>query len=146
VITLTNVSKQFMGNNQSMDRPLAVDDISLEIEAGSFVTLLGPSGCGKTTTLRMLAGLEEPSAGRVTIDGTIVFDQAARVLVPAFRRSIGMVFQSYAIWPHMTVLQNVEYPLKCARKLAKREIRAQAMESLELVGLSELAQRPAPDL
>src|SRR5690349_17444716 len=81
----------------------AVDGISLTIEKGEFFTLLGPSGCGKTTTLRMLADLIEPDAGRIIVDGSSFFDRSQGIDVPAHRRGLGMVFQSYAIWPHMTV-------------------------------------------
>lgn len=90
----------------------AIDDISLRIGKGEFIVLLGPSGCGKTTLLRCLAGLETPDAGAITIGGRAMFDAAARRLVPPERRRIGMMFQSYALWPHMTVHENIRFPLK----------------------------------
>src|SRR5262252_3128890 len=85
---------------------VAVDSIDLSIAPGEFVTLLGPSGCGKTTTLRMVAGLEQNATGRISIGARVVNDAAARLFVPPDRRRLGMVFQSYAIWPHMTVFDN----------------------------------------
>ena len=87
----------------------AVDDVSFTIAAGEIVVLLGPSGCGKTTTLRCVAGLEHPTSGRIVIGGTVSTDPRAGVLVPPRNRNLGMVFQSYAVWPHMTVRQNVAY-------------------------------------
>src|SRR6516225_10927588 len=84
----------------------AVRGVSFEVPRGAFFTLLGPSGCGKTTTLRCIAGLERPDAGRIVMDGVVLADPGAGAFVPAYRRDIGMVFQSYAIWPHMNVLQN----------------------------------------
>src|SRR5450755_3341433 len=85
----------------------AVDDFSLTVERGEFVTLLGPSGCGKTTTLRMVAGLERNDRGRISIGDVVASDPAAAVFLPPDRRQLGVVFQSYAIWPHMTVFENV---------------------------------------
>src|SRR5258708_13580665 len=88
---------------------IAVDGVGFRVERGEHLTLLGPSGCGKTTTLRAIAGLEAPSAGRIVIDGTPVCDVVARHNVPPERRGLSMVFQSYAIWPHMTVFENVAF-------------------------------------
>jgi iron(III) transport system ATP-binding protein len=85
----------------------AVSGVDLRINEGEFVTLLGPSGCGKTTTLRMVAGLEQNTGGRISIGNVVVSDAARGLFVPAERRALGMVFQSYAIWPHMTVFDNV---------------------------------------
>ena len=89
----------------------AVRGIDFTVEPGSTVTLLGPSGCGKTTTLRCIAGLEVPTAGRITVGDRVVYDDASNTFVEPERRNIGMVFQSYAIWPHMTVAGNVGFPL-----------------------------------
>jgi iron(III) transport system ATP-binding protein len=111
---------------------------------GITVTLLGPSGCGKTTTLRCIAGLEVPTAGRVTIGSHVVYDEAG-IFVEPERRNIGMVFQSYAIWPHMSVGGNVAFPLTIAG-VPREEARARTRAILDLVGLGDLQERPASDL
>ncbi|MEE3405791.1 MAG: ABC transporter ATP-binding protein, partial [Acutalibacteraceae bacterium] len=103
-IELTHVTKRWGGF-------YAVDDLDLVIEDNAFVTLLGPSGCGKTTTLRMIAGLETPTAGRITIDDVVVFDSEAGINVPANKRRVGFLFQNYALWPNMTVYQNIAFGL-----------------------------------
>lgn len=123
----------------------AVDHINFEVKAGQFVTLLGPSGCGKTTTLRMIAGLERPIAGEIRVGGRVLFSAERRVFVPPERREMGMVFQSYAIWPHMTVFENVAFPLR-EKGRPKKEIMERVMDTLQLVDLSQFAQRPAPML
>lgn len=123
----------------------AVNDVSLDIREGTFFTLVGPSGCGKSTTLRCIAGLERPDSGEIEIAGTLVFSSRTGVNVPPHRRRIGMVFQSYAIWPHMTVYQNVAYPLKNLGK-TRVEIERAVAWALELVGLQAKANRPAPFL
>src|ERR1700742_5102424 len=123
----------------------AVSDVDLRVSEGEFVTLLGPSGCGKTTTLRMVAGLEQNTGGRISIDNEIVSDAASRVFVPSERRRLGMVFQSYAIWPHMTVFENVAYPLRVRRRPAD-EIRDRVLKTLRLVEMESFAERPAPAL
>jgi ABC-type Fe3+/spermidine/putrescine transport system ATPase subunit len=120
----------------------AVDNVSFKVEQGEVVTLLGPSGCGKTTTLRMVAGFEKPNAGEVEIAGRVVVSTNRRIHVPPERRDIGMVFQSYAIWPHMTVFENVAFPLN-VRRAGRREIKQRVEETLELVGLGNLSDRPA---
>ena len=120
----------------------AVKDVSFRVEAGAFFTLLGPSGCGKTTTLRSVAGLETPTAGRITIGNTPVFDGEAKLVMPPQRRDIGMVFQSYAVWPHMTVAENVGFPLEAQRTPAA-DARRRVEEALALVGLADYADRPA---
>ena len=125
----------------------AVKGVSFEVPTGSFFTLLGPSGCGKTTTLRCVAGLEQPTGGRITIAGTVVAQPESDIFVPAFKRDVGMVFQSYAIWPHMNVLENVSYPLVVRKPRPPRdEIRDRAMEALRLVGMDGLANRSATKL
>ncbi len=120
---------------------------SFDIREGELFTLLGPSGCGKTTTLRAIAGLEKPEGGRISLAGRDLFDAGAGINVAMYDRDIGMVFQSYAIWPHMTVFENAAYPLTVGRKrLSRRALREKVMESLALVGLDAFAERPAPQL
>jgi iron(III) transport system ATP-binding protein len=123
----------------------AVDEVSLEAEEGTFLILLGPSGCGKTTTLRMIAGLERNDGGRIQIGERVMSSPEERVFVPPERRNIGMVFQSYAIWPHMTVFDNVAYPLRI-RKSPVDEIRKRVMETLALLSMDGLAERQATAL
>ena len=123
----------------------AVDDVSFTVGAGEIVVLLGPSGCGKTTTLRCVAGLEHPTSGRIVIGGTVYTDPASGVLMPPRARNLGMVFQSYAVWPHMTVRQNVAYPLK-ARGASRADIAKGVEEALTLVELSQYADRPVTQL
>jgi ABC-type Fe3+/spermidine/putrescine transport system ATPase subunit len=146
MIALSELTKSFPSKSSQTDRTHAVDHVTLEIPEGKLVTFLGPSGCGKTTTLRMIAGLERPSGGRISIDGEDVFSAESGAFVPAHARPIGMVFQSYAIWPHMTVLENVAYPLRIQRGTKKADADRKAIELLDMVGLSALAGRPAPDL
>ena len=137
-VTVTEITKQF-------GKFLAVDKVSFEMEKGSFTTLLGPSGCGKTTTLRCVAGLENPDEGEITLDGKVIFSSKKSVNVPAYQRGIGMVFQSYAIWPHMSVFENVAFPLK-VRKLPKKETEERVRNVLELVKLPGFEKRPATQL
>ena len=118
----------------------AVDDVSFEVSDGEFLTLLGPSGCGKSTTLAAVAGLTEPTSGRIVAGDTVFFDGAAgRYLLPEFR-NCGLVFQSYALWPHMTVAKNVAFPLEL-RNLKGKEIRSRVEEVLALVELGNMADR-----
>src|ERR1700759_327974 len=123
----------------------AVDGVDLHIREGEFVTLLGPSGCGKTTTLRMVAGLEHNTSGRISLGPDVVSDAATGLFVPPERRKLGMVFQSYAIWPHMTVFDNVAYPLRVRRRSGD-EVRDRVTKALSLVEMAGLAERPAPAL
>src|SRR6476661_4649023 len=134
-LIVSHLRKQFL-----VGRP-AVDDVSFRVTAGEIVVLLGPSGCGKTTTLRCIAGLEQPSAGMIAIGGDEVAAPERGVHVPPRARNIGMVFQSYAVWPHMTVRQNVNYPLR-HRRAPRAEIERKTGDVLELVGLTEYAERP----
>jgi iron(III) transport system ATP-binding protein len=123
----------------------AVDGVSFDVPAGEIVVLLGPSGCGKTTTLRCVAGLEHPTGGRISIGGRVVSEPERGVLISPRERDIGMVFQSYAVWPHMTVYQNVAYPLK-HRRNGGGDIAAKVRDTLELVGLGDYAERPVTSL
>ncbi|MGR3578157.1 MAG: ABC transporter ATP-binding protein, partial [Sagittula sp.] len=131
-VEFRNVSKKF-------GQFTAIPDLSLSIEPGELVTLLGPSGCGKTTTLRMLAGLESPTAGQILIGGQDV------TRLPADRRDVSMVFQSYALFPHMTVAQNVAYGLESGGMKAP-EARERAADALALVGLEGLGARLPAEL
>lgn len=137
-VQLKGLCKTYPGNANP-----AVKDLSLDILDGEILTLLGPSGCGKTTTLRMVAGLETPDAGDIFFGEQTVVISAERICLPPDKRNVGMVFQSYAIWPHMTVAENVAFPLK-ARRFPKNEIKERAQRALDLVGLSGFEDRPGP--
>jgi iron(III) transport system ATP-binding protein len=121
----------------------ALDDVSLEVPAGQVVVLVGPSGCGKTTLLRAIAGLEPPDAGTIEIHGDVCFDGDRRVDVAPERRRVSMVFQSYALWPHLTAEQNVAYPLRADRRtrLKRAEAAARARDLLAVVGIGELGDQ-----
>ena len=137
-IRLENLSKTYPGGTQK-----AVDGLSLEVDQGEVFTLLGPSGCGKTTTLRMVAGLEQPDEGSIYFaDNPVVLTEHGFSLKPE-QRNVGMVFQSYAIWPHMTVEQNVSFPLK-GRKYRRDQITSRVSDVLELVGMAGMEDRPGP--
>jgi iron(III) transport system ATP-binding protein len=142
VIRVAGLSKTFAAREQQV---AAVADIDFEVKAGELVTLLGPSGCGKTTTLRCLAGLERPEGGRIEIGERMVADASLGIFVPPQQRNLGMVFQSYAIWPHMTVIENVAYALE-GRGIRAAERRKLALAALDMVQLATLAERPAPRL
>jgi ABC-type Fe3+/spermidine/putrescine transport system ATPase subunit len=138
VLRLQHISKRFGSF-------AALDDLSLEILEGEVFTLLGPSGCGKTTTLRIIAGLEQPDRGRVLLRDKPIVSVDEGIYLPTHRRNMGMVFQSYAIWPHKTVFENVAYPLR-VRGVRSAEIRQRVLHILDVVGLSGLAQRQGPQL
>ncbi len=124
----------------------AVDGISFTAPAGKFFTLLGPSGCGKTTTLRCIAGLERPEEGEVWLGDVLVSSVRRRVFTPPNRRAMGMVFQSYAIWPHMNVFGNVAFPLQVGDRLSRRAIASRVKDVLHMVQLDGLEDRPATKL
>jgi ABC-type Fe3+/spermidine/putrescine transport system ATPase subunit len=134
VLALDGVTKLF-------GQAAAVDGVSLSIRRGEVFTLLGPSGCGKTTTLRLVAGLERPDAGEITLRDRVVASASRRLFVAPNRRNLGMVFQSYAVWPHMTVFENVAYPLEL-RGMKRAQVRDKVTRVLELVGLAGTEARP----
>jgi iron(III) transport system ATP-binding protein len=148
-LTVTELSKDYLVRSRGpSDRP-ALDRVSLSIDDGQFFTLLGPSGCGKTTLLRCIAGLEVPDSGEIALGDRVIFSAAKRVNVPPNRRGLGMVFQSYAIWPHMDVAQNVAYPLtvRARRKSYPRaEVERRVGELLDLIQIRHLAGRKATAL
>ncbi|MDE2837065.1 MAG: ABC transporter ATP-binding protein [Chloroflexota bacterium] len=139
-VRLEHLIKTYPGNPVP-----AVKDVSLDIQEGQVFTLLGPSGCGKTTTLRMIAGLESVDEGKLLFRDRVIVDTARGYSMPPHSRDVGMVFQSYAIWPHMTVEDNVGFPLK-VRRAKRAEIQERVARALDLVGLSGLEKRPAPML
>jgi iron(III) transport system ATP-binding protein len=144
VISIRALQKSFRAQQGRVD---ALRGIDLEVAEGEFCVLLGPSGCGKTTTLRCVAGLERPDGGEIEIAGQLVNAPARRVYVPTERRDLGMVFQSYAIWPHMNVFQNVAFPLTQGRtRYGKAEVADRVDKALKRVQLDGLADRPATDL
>ncbi len=132
-ITFENISKAF-------DSHQVLKNLSLTVKDGECFTLLGPSGCGKTVLLRLLAGFDVPDSGRILIDDTVVSDPAEHIDIQPDQRGLGVVFQDYAVWPHMTVFDNIAYPLKF-KNLDKETLRAQVMEVVELVNLIGLEQR-----
>ena len=123
----------------------AVDHVDFEVPAGSIATRLGPSGCGKTTTLRLIAGLEKPDAGEVYVGERLLTSAARNVFLSPEKRRMGMVFQTYAIWPHMTVFENIAFPLR-EKRVPAAEIRERVMAMLETLGLAGFHDRPAPRL
>jgi iron(III) transport system ATP-binding protein len=125
---------------KSFGEQRALDGVSFAVEEGELFTLLGPSGCGKSTTLLSIAGFQSPDEGRIAAAGTTFFDADRRVNIPAERRNLGIVFQSYAVWPHMTVFENLAFPLK-VRRVAKRELRTRVEQTLELVEMRDYARR-----
>jgi iron(III) transport system ATP-binding protein len=149
VLTVDNLVKTFPGRKRDRARVLAVNDISLEVEEGQLFTMLGPSGCGKTTTLRCVAGLETPDAGEIKVDDRVFFSSSQGIKAPANERRLGMVFQSYAIWPHMDVFGNVAFPLSVLprqQRPSHAKIRERVEKVLSVVKLDHLADRPATDL
>jgi len=144
MIKFTSISKTFQIDDAEVQ---AVKSLDLEIQQGEFFTLLGPSGCGKTTSLRCVAGFEKPEKGEITIGDELVVSKEKNIFIPPNKRRIGMVFQSYAIWPHMSVFDNVAFPLRYGEnKVPKSEVRGKVSKALTLVRLAGLEARPAPQL
>ena len=157
MLEISNLVKSYAGERARRGgsqgaRVFAVNDVNLNVEKGEMFTLLGPSGCGKTTTLRSIAGLEKPDSGHIGIKGRTLFSAGEgrkSVNVAANRRGLGMVFQSYAIWPHMTVFHNVAFPLQVrprGQRLGKSEIEQRVHRVLEVMELRQYAERPATKL
>jgi iron(III) transport system ATP-binding protein len=149
LLEVERLVKRFPGTARTSDAPVvAVDGIGLEVAQGEFFTLLGPSGCGKTTTLRCIAGLERPDDGRIVLDGRVLSSGHDGTWVPANRRGIGMVFQSYAIWPHMDVFGNVAFPLQegPGARPSRAVVRERVERALATVQLDHLATRKATRL
>jgi iron(III) transport system ATP-binding protein len=145
VLSVKSLCTEYPGERGQPIR--ATQDVSFEVPDGKLFTLLGPSGCGKTTTLRSIAGLERPKSGEIAVRGRLVYSSEQGVFVAPNRRDFGMVFQSYAIWPHMNVYQNAAFPLEVrGGKLSRKEIAAKVMRVLRAVALDELADRPATKL
>jgi iron(III) transport system ATP-binding protein len=145
VLKITSLNTEY---KNELGQPVkAAQDVCIDVPEGHFFTLLGPSGCGKTTTLRSIAGLERPNGGEITVDGVTVFSAARGVFVPPNQRGFGMVFQSYAIWPHMDVFTNTAFPLQVGKKkYSKGEIDAKVMRVLKAVQLDHLRDREATKL
>ncbi|MBI4990040.1 MAG: ABC transporter ATP-binding protein [Rhodocyclales bacterium] len=141
-IRISGVSKSYLAEGRTIK---ALDDVNLVIPANRIFTLLGPSGCGKTTLLRCIVGLETPDCGEIRIGDEIVWSKDANISVPPEKRGLGMVFQTYAIWPHMNVFDNVAYPLQ-VRGAAKDEVARRVAETLRFVQLEGFERRPATKL
>ena len=137
-IVLKNITKRF-------GKSVAVDNLNLTIDDGDFITLLGPSGCGKTTTLRMIAGLETPTEGEIWIDGKCVFSAEKGINVAPSKRDVGFLFQNYALWPHMTVFQNISFGLE-NMKWSKERIRSKVDELLKMLKIEEFEKRYPSEL
>jgi ABC-type Fe3+/spermidine/putrescine transport system ATPase subunit len=134
-IEVRNLTKSFRREGGDIVRP--VDNISMIVSEDELVVLLGPSGCGKTTLLRCVAGLERPDEGEILIDGRVVFSAAKGIMLPPEQRGISMIFQAFALWPHMTVFDNVAYPLR-SKKVPARDIPGRVNEILEIAGVGGL--------
>jgi iron(III) transport system ATP-binding protein len=143
-VSVTDLFKSYADRKEKVR---AVDGVSFEVQEGEFYTLLGPSGCGKTTTLRCVAGLERTDSGQIIIDNKVVSAHQPNTFVPPHKRDIGMVFQSYAIWPHMTVFENVAFPLRVSKqRIPRSEITRRVEEALSLVQLGGYGGRLATQL
>ena len=141
VVEVKNLVKRFRRESGAVVN--AIDDVSFEVASGEFVVLLGPSGCGKTTLLRAVAGLETPDLGSISIGGRRLYSAQDRIEVPPEQRNISMIFQSYALWPHMTAFKNVAYPLQSrrGRKSGRDEVARRVRRALELVGIADLERQ-----
>jgi iron(III) transport system ATP-binding protein len=143
VLSVRSLFTEYPGERGTVVK--AAQDVSFEVPEGKLFTLLGPSGCGKTTTLRSIAGLERPTSGEIEVAGKVMYSSAKGIFVAPNKRNFGMVFQSYAIWPHMNVFQNAAFPLQ-VRKLRKKEIEERVMRVLQAVQLDHLVDREATKL
>jgi iron(III) transport system ATP-binding protein len=149
MLSVKNLHKTFAAGGRQAEPTLAVDGLSLEVQAGQLFTLLGPSGCGKTTALRCIAGLEQPEHGEITVAGRTLFSAESRTSVPAHDRGLGVVFQSYALWPHMTVFETVAFPLTVvprSSRLSATRVRERVERTLAIVRLEGFATRRATEL
>jgi iron(III) transport system ATP-binding protein len=150
VLNVEKLAKTFPGSRSSGGaRVVAIDDVTFEVPAGKLFTLLGPSGCGKTTTLRCIAGLETPDAGEIRVGDQVYFSSENNTRLRANERGLGMVFQSYAIWPHMNVFENVAFPLQVEprdHRPSRKQIKERVERTLAIVKLDHLADREATDL
>ena len=136
---------QLSGIKKSYGKEIAVQNLDLTVKSGDFLTILGPSGCGKTTTLRAIAGLEEPDDGEIRFGERVVFSRRQGVIIPPENRNVGFVFQSYALWPHMTVEQNITLALK-EKKISRAEIESRLKKSLEMVQMEPYRKRYPSEL
>jgi iron(III) transport system ATP-binding protein len=143
VLTVRSLYTEYASDHGAVVK--AAQDVSFDVPEGKLFTLLGPSGCGKTTTLRSIAGLERPTAGEIEVGGRTVYSSSLGIFIAPNKRNFGMVFQSYAIWPHMNVFQNVSFPLE-VRRLARKAIREKVMRVLAAVQLDHLVDREATKL
>ena len=144
MLEVRSLVKDYPGEGAAGTR--VVNQVSFSVDQGAFFTLLGPSGCGKTTTLRSIAGLERPDAGEIVYEGRTLYSSVQGVFVAASKRHLGMVFQSYAIWPHMTVFRNAAFPLEVSRRYTRAEISDRVMRILHVVALDGLEGRNATQL
>ena len=148
MLQVRDLCKTFQGHESKTDRVYAVDHVTFTVEEGKFFTLLGPSGCGKTTTLRCIAGLESPDSGEIVVSDRVLYSGKDKIAVSANDRNLGMVFQSYAIWPHMNVFDNVAFPLRVGKRRGtpKAVVRERVERALSVVELDHLAGRFATKL
>ncbi len=145
MLSVSAVSKDYVAEDERIVK--AARDVTFEVPRGKMFTLLGPSGCGKTTTLRSIAGLEKPDSGEISVDGRIVFSAEKQIYVPPNHRNFGMVFQSYAIWPHMTVFENIAFPLQVGPvRHSRKEVDEKVQRVLHVVALDGLEGRRATQL